>query len=86
MVFTTSLGALFDELNLSSYFTKLRYSQLRDVTIARIADPSSKLRTSQILTDQFLKPFSENQIYRLMDDLIEQEDSIKKLYLKRQRN
>lgn len=72
------LGALFDELNLSSYFTKLRYGQLRDVTIARIADPSSKLRTSQVLTDQFLKPFSENQIYRLMDDLIEQEDSIKK--------
>jgi transposase len=72
------LGALFDELNLSSYFTKLRYGQLKDVTIARIADPSSKLRTSQILTDQFLKPFSENRIYRLMDDLIEQEDSIKK--------
>lgn len=70
------LGVLFDELNLSSYFTKLRYGQLRDVTIARIADPSSKLRTSQILTDKFLKPFSENQIYRLMDDLIEQEDPI----------
>lgn len=71
-------GIIFDELNLSSYFTKLRYEQLRDVTIARIADPSSKLRTSQMLTKNFLKPLSENQIYRLMDDLIEQEEQIKK--------
>ena len=72
------LGAVFDELNLSSFFTKLRYGQLRDVTIARFADPSSKLRTSQMLTKKFLKPLSANQIYRLMDDLIEQEEAIKK--------
>ena len=72
------LGFVFDQFDLSSYFTRLRYGQLRDVTIARIADPSSKLRTSQMLTHDFLKPLSENQIYRLMDDLIEQEDLIKK--------
>lgn len=72
-------GTMFDELNFSSHFTKLRYDQLRDVIIARIADPSSKLRTSRILEKNFLKPLSENQIYRLMDDLIEQEESVKKI-------
>lgn len=72
-------GTIFDGLNLSSHFTKLRYNQLKDVTIARIADPSSKLRTSQILAKNFFKLLSENQIYRLMDDLVELEEQIKKI-------
>ncbi len=79
-------GIVFDDLNLSSHFTKLRYDQLRDVAIARIADPSSKLRTSQILTKNFLKPLSENQIYRLMDDLTEHEEQIKRIIFETTKN
>jgi len=75
--FHTIFGPIFDELKLESLFTKIRYNQLRDVVIARIAQPSSKLHTAEILTNTFLRPLSENQIYRLMDEVVDLEDKIK---------
>ncbi len=75
--FHTIFGPVFDELGLSSLFTNIRYNQLRDVVIARIAQPSSKLRTAALLRITFLRPLSEDQIYRLMDEVVDLEDKIK---------
>jgi transposase len=47
------------------------------VVIARIAQPSSKLRTAEVLRTTFLRPLSEDQIYLLMDEVIDLEDQIK---------
>ena len=70
-------GGLFDRFNLSSIFFKIRYKQLKDVVIARLAEPASKLRTSKILQRDYHKPLSEDQIYRLMDQIFEKQDVIK---------
>lgn len=75
--FHAIFGPIFDELKLDSFFTKIRYNQLRDVVIARIAQPSSKLYTAELLTNMFFRPLSESQIYRLMDDVVDLEDAIK---------
>lgn len=71
------LGPIFDELNIAPLFSKIRYEQLKDVVIARIAQPASKLRTANILQKNFLRPLSEDQIYHLMDEIISCEDLIK---------
>jgi len=75
--FHTIFGPVFDGLKLNSLFTKIRYNQLRDVVIARIAQPSSKLHTAELLTNTFFRPLSESQIYRLMDEVVDLEDAIK---------
>lgn len=68
---------VFNELKLSDVFSEIRINQLRDLVIARIAEPCSKLRTSEILKRDYNKPFSENQIYKLMDLVFKQENHIK---------
>lgn len=68
---------LFDNLGLQSNFSKIKYEQLRDVVIARIANPTSKLQTSRLLSKDFQKKISEDQIYHLMDKMIEKESDIK---------
>lgn len=71
------LGTVFDNLSLKPLLTKTRYQQLRNVVIARIAQPASKLRTAKILQNTFHKQLSEDQIYRLMDELESLEDLLK---------
>jgi len=70
-------GTMFDRLNLSPLFSRLRYRQLRDVVLGRIATPSSKCRTAALLTHQYARPLSEDQIYRLMDRLTPHIESVK---------
>lgn len=70
-------GAMFDRLNLSTLLSGLRYRRLRDVTIARIATPSSKCRAAEILTKLYAKPLSEDQIYYLMDCITPYDAEIK---------
>lgn len=70
-------GTMFDRLNLAPLFSRLRYRQLRDITIARVAMPSSKCRTAALLTRHYAKSLSEDQIYRLMDRLMPHVDAIK---------
>lgn len=70
-------GTMFDRLNLSPLFSRLRYRQLRDVAIARIAMPSSKCRTADLLTRHYARPLSEDQIYHLMDRLFPHANAIK---------
>lgn len=75
--FHAAIGPCFDRLGLASNLSKTRYQQLRDVVIARVAQPSSKLRTSEVLRSTFQKELSVDQIYRLMDSLVNLEDLIK---------
>lgn len=75
--FHAVIGPCFDRLGLASILTKTRYQQLKDVVIARIAEPSSKLKTSRVLHSTFQKGLSVDQIYRLMDSLVDLEDVIK---------
>ena len=71
------MGPVFDKLGLSSLLTKTRYQQLKDLVMARIAYPTSKLHTSRLMQKTFDKELSVDQIYRLMDSLTESEDTIK---------
>ncbi len=75
--FHAAIGPCFDRLGLASNLSKTRYQQLRNVVIARVAQPSSKLRTSEVLRSTFQKELSVDQIYRLMDSLVNLEDLIK---------
>lgn len=75
--FHAVIGPCFDRLGLVSILTKTRYQQLKDVVIARVAEPSSKLKTSRVLHSTFQKGLSVDQIYRLMDSLQDHEDIIK---------
>lgn len=68
---------LFDELGLKKCFSKIKYNQLKDVIIARMANPCSKLQTSNILQKDFQKELSTDQIYHLMDKMVEKEEEIK---------
>ena len=75
--FHSVIGPCFDRLGLASILTKTRYQQLKDVVVARVAEPSSKLKTSRVLHSTFQKGLSVDQIYRLMDSLEDLEDIIK---------
>jgi transposase len=66
-------GTFFDRLNLNNNLSKYRYKQLRDVVIARIIEPLSKLHTSRFLKKSRLQKLSEDQIYRLMDYISDKE-------------
>jgi len=70
-------GAMFDRLGFATLFSRLRYRQLRDVAIARIAMPLSKCQTAALLTQQYDRPLSEDQIYRLMDRMLPHATTIK---------
>lgn len=75
--FHAVIGPCFDKLGLTSVLTKTRYQQLKDIVIARVAKPASKLKTSRVLHSTFQKELSVDQIYRLMDSLQDLEDVIK---------
>jgi len=84
--FHVILGPVFDSLALSPLLSKIRYNQLRDVVIARVAQPASKARTAKLLQNTFLRPLSEDQIYRLMDELEDLEAAVQaKVFAETQR-
>ena len=75
-------GALFNELGFNTLLGKgvrsKRSTQiLRDVVLARLAQPVSKLRTAQLLEEDFGVRVSVDQIYRMMDRVAKRIDSIK---------
>jgi hypothetical protein len=52
---------------------------LRDVVLARIANPSSKLATQQILAADFGREIDLDRIYRMMDALQENKEAVQKI-------
>lgn len=75
--FSDIFGELFDRLGLRKDFSNIRYQQLKNVVMARIANPVSKRQTSKILARDYQVSLSEDQIYKLMDQLVEKEGEIK---------
>ncbi|MBC8551842.1 MAG: IS1634 family transposase [Candidatus Brocadiales bacterium] len=66
-------GNLYDQLNFNKIFTgrhaKLNNSILKSCVMARLANPSSKLRTSELLEDDFAIRLPVDKIYRMMKQL-----------------
>lgn len=60
-------GTVFDKIHLRDVLKPYEYDRLKNVVVCRIAEPDSKLHTAKLLTHDFLKPLSVDQIYRLMD-------------------
>lgn len=75
--FADIFGLLFDKLGLKQHFTRVRYWQLKNVVMARIANPVSKRQTSKILDRDYQVQLTEDQIYKLMDCLTEKTEVIK---------
>lgn len=70
-------GGLCDRLEISEILSKYRYNQLKDIVIARIAEPCSKVHTAKILTKDYQRPITEDRIYRMMDAILDYETEIK---------
>lgn len=71
-------GAMFDKIRLRALFKPYEYERLKDIVIGRIAEPNSKRHTAEILTRDYLKPLSVDQIYRLMDVVFPKQLEIKR--------
>ena len=69
-------GAALDKFGLETLLGKRQYSVLRELIMARIALPSSKLKASQNLAKKFNVDVPVERIYRLMDALEAQEDPV----------
>ncbi len=67
-------GALYEQLGLSEVFevrTKRSAELFREIVLARVARPLSKLGTVNYLERQFAQQLDVNAIYRMMDQLDE---------------
>ena len=77
------LGQVFDDIGLDNAFDKefaspSEWSKIfKDVVLARIADPLSKLATSQFLEKKFGKNIPVHKIYRMLDRLADADERIK---------
>lgn len=72
-------GKLYETLGYTCLLKSKRLNQLlKDLVLARLVYPFSKHKTQQILAKQFDKPYSLDAIYRLMDIVHENTNSIKK--------
>lgn len=67
---------MFDKIGLKQFLKPIQYERLKDVVISRIADSKSKRQTAELVTRDYGKPISVNQIYRLMDLLTPLEGEI----------
>jgi hypothetical protein len=71
-------GSILDNFGLQPLLGKRQYETLREIIMARIAWPSSKLRASENLLKHFNVDMHVDKIYRLMDALEGQENLIQK--------
>lgn len=70
-------NAVYDTLGYNKILKKRDDKILRDLILARIADPASKHRSQKILAKKFGKPHDLDAIYRMMDKLYEKIDQVK---------
>ena len=75
-------GALFHELGFDKLFGKSKRSQgttevLKNVVLARLAQPVSKFRTAQLLENDFGIRVPVDRIYRMMDQIVPRIEDIK---------
>jgi len=76
-------GEMFEQLGLPGLFglRKMKSEKIfREMVLARIAEPKSKLKTTEILQRSFGQRLDINAVYRMMDQV--DDDIIKKLKVK----
>lgn len=75
-------GTLFNQLGFQRILKGAHGEVLRDIVLARIASPTSKSATQQILAADFGRDIDLDRIYRMMDALIlQKEEAQKKVFL-----
>ena len=77
-MFHDIFGTLFNQLGFHRILAKSQADVLKDVVLARIANPSSKRETQQVLAADFGREIELDRIYRMMDGLIEQKEAVQK--------
>jgi transposase len=71
-------GKLYDELGFKDLLSPLHQKTLRQVLFARILEPGSKRRLSDIVEKRFDDILPLDRIYRMMDALIKRADIVQK--------
>jgi transposase len=72
-------GHVYDLLNYQTLLPRKKDNEiLKDLVLMRLAEPSSKLKTQQILDASFSKTHNLDSIYRVMDKLFPKIDNLKK--------
>ncbi|MBS0621719.1 MAG: IS1634 family transposase [Verrucomicrobia bacterium] len=71
-------GTLFDQLGFHHILSGPYREILREVVLARIASPTSKMETQQVLAADFGRDIALDRIYRMMDALIEQKAAVQR--------
>ncbi len=71
-------GKLFNSCGFHQILTSKKSEVLKELILARIAKPSSKRASQEMLEVDFGKEIGLDRIYRMMDDLIEKEDEFQK--------
>jgi transposase len=71
-------GAVYEQLGYANLLRTPRARQaLQDLVLARLVYPCSKYKTQKILERQFKQPHALNSLYRVMDKVYTQIDTIK---------
>lgn len=71
-------GKLFRQFGFHHLLSKKQNEILKDILLARIAMPASKLRTQGMLSTDFGKNIPLERIYRMMDALILQKEDVQR--------
>ncbi|MEI6243006.1 MAG: IS1634 family transposase [Chlamydiota bacterium] len=71
-------GKLFHELGFDLHLPKKTTEVLRDILLARIANPQSKKASQEMLMADFGRDVELDRIYRMMDLLMEKKEEIEK--------
>lgn len=71
-------GTVLDKIHLRNLLPSYKYERLKDIIVSRIGYPSSKRHTAEILSRDYQKPLTSDQIYRLMDSLLPIQEEIVK--------
>jgi transposase len=70
-------NAVYDMLGYNTILQKRDDNILRDLVLARLANPASKYKSQRILTKQFGKEHDLDSVYRMMDKLYDNIDKVK---------
>jgi transposase len=79
---TDIFGKLYDELGFKELLSPLHQKTLRQVVLARIVEPGSKRRLSDIVNKRFDEDLPLDRIYRMMDALIKQSEDVQQRIFK----
>lgn len=71
-------GKLYQEIGFHELLSKTHQETLRQIIFARLYEPCSKRRLSEISNKHFDKEIPLDRIYRMMDKLIEKSQSVEK--------